>query len=55
MPLLLLLLTASIPSFGGEWTLRLEPTMMDAIGHDQHVLLECDDRTPEHTPTRQVL
>lgn len=36
-PVLLVLALAS-PGVAGEWSLRLEPTLMDAFGHDQHVL-----------------
>lgn len=34
----LLALTTATPARAGEWTLRLEPTLMSASGHDQHVL-----------------
>ena len=34
----LLALATAAPARAGEWTLRLEPTLMSASGHDQHVL-----------------
>ncbi|MCP4246764.1 MAG: hypothetical protein GY778_06920 [bacterium] len=39
---LLLAATAADPTWAGEWTIEFEPLLMDAYGHDQHVMTVSD-------------